>query len=347
MEQVSGRGEGHSHHGISCTVNRPHLCAAIEAVLARIYSQFPQDLSLIRERVQRFALVPHWARQDSLGRWVRSRRDPVGNAINPMIFATAGIVDLHEECSAEEAPFLAAHELGHACTRSDDFERRLRVPGPEDWEWTAELCAQYYAYKWGFEALADSSTRELIPSHYYISKPEGDGSVWVFWVTRRFFRHYVARGSVGADLFQSAVAFPRPYYRIAMHELLGLVTQKRWRRQGKRWPRFTTVVADDPGGLAPADLQSPEFFPSPIPSAAQQEVAGASAPSPDSRESRAERSGLTPRRSSRYSALVTFGAILVLLRLASPAGQEFLNKAGELLSSVMSRVASGVAALVR
>jgi len=40
-----------------------------------------------------------------------------------------------------------AHELGHACTTQEDFEKRKRII---DDEWASESCADYYAYRWGF-----------------------------------------------------------------------------------------------------------------------------------------------------------------------------------------------------
>lgn len=50
-----------------------------------------------------------------------------------------------------------AHELGHACTRTADIERRR---APTD-EWGSESAADWYAYRWGFgrEIARDRRTR--------------------------------------------------------------------------------------------------------------------------------------------------------------------------------------------
>jgi hypothetical protein len=44
---------------------------------------------------------------------------------------------------------MAAHGLGHACTRRDDFLKRA-THGAATGAWALELCADLYAYKWGF-----------------------------------------------------------------------------------------------------------------------------------------------------------------------------------------------------
>jgi hypothetical protein len=66
-----------------------------------------------------------------------------------------GIVELPEVGQVSESYLkaLAAEELGHACTRLVDIERRH---APYD-EWGSEAAADWYAYRWGFRSLMASS----------------------------------------------------------------------------------------------------------------------------------------------------------------------------------------------
>jgi hypothetical protein len=41
---------------------------------------------------------------------------------------------------------VVAHALGHVCTRKNDFFERDGL----DAEWASEVCADFYAYRWGF-----------------------------------------------------------------------------------------------------------------------------------------------------------------------------------------------------
>ncbi|MCC7542328.1 MAG: hypothetical protein IT379_39285 [Deltaproteobacteria bacterium] len=42
---------------------------------------------------------------------------------------------------------VVAHECGHAVTRESEFTKRDGISS----EWASELCADYHAFRWGFE----------------------------------------------------------------------------------------------------------------------------------------------------------------------------------------------------
>ncbi len=103
---------------------------------------------------------------------------------------TPGVIKLVEKIPIEDLPGVLAHELGHAATRSEDLERR----GPISDEWSSELAADWYAYKWGFgrQIARERKTRDWLhhgPCPGSTFKESYDGKIYHYRVTRNFVVH--------------------------------------------------------------------------------------------------------------------------------------------------------------
>src|SRR5262249_6396565 len=58
---------------------------------------------------------------------------------------------------------LIAHECGHVVTRARDFDARERRG---EAEWASEMCADMYAFRWGFEKqIREHATSRRIGHH--------------------------------------------------------------------------------------------------------------------------------------------------------------------------------------
>src|SRR5689334_2562443 len=126
----------HHHHEIPCAIATPRICRAIDLVLRRIADRAPADLERLRTRVSRFIDVP--ISEDTQG-------DEVAGA-----FTNHDFYDFDTPCEVYIAKGrrnylpVVAHELGHACTREDNFFERDGFDG----EWASEMAADFYAYLW-------------------------------------------------------------------------------------------------------------------------------------------------------------------------------------------------------
>lgn len=178
-------------YGIPCRVKSPKLRRVIHIVLRQIRSRAPKDFRRIRRRVCEFTsprqegikaqFVPLEAGQEHLGR---------------------GVIELSEAIKHPVA--IVAHELGHACVCEDDFYERIHGTEVEYFqladEWVNELCADYYAYKWGFGRHIGQHRRVrewrhhgLAPGKIFTTGPdfaglhsETDGLVRRYRITRNF-----------------------------------------------------------------------------------------------------------------------------------------------------------------
>lgn len=119
-----------SNH-IRCEIERPFK-TAILLVLHDIQDSHPQDYVRIVEKVKE---VKYTSDSDAAGgMWEPGR----------------GIVYLPARVPQDwidHYKAVTAHEFGHVCTTDQNLKRR-RCPVKE---WRSELCANYYAYKWGFK----------------------------------------------------------------------------------------------------------------------------------------------------------------------------------------------------
>jgi hypothetical protein len=164
-------------------------------VLRQIASRAPKDLARLRGRVRRFAPLPRSERRRRIpGRFFQHSHD----------FESPGVVQIDASNPALVA--LVAHELGHACTREEQFDRRTP---DNDEEWASEMCADYYAYKWGFgRAIAARRRRRELAHHGPTPRQEftleSGEDVARYRVTRRFYIHFVQSETKDGQVIETA-----------------------------------------------------------------------------------------------------------------------------------------------
>jgi hypothetical protein len=159
-------------YGIICSVKSPRLRRSIHTVLRRIRRRAPDDFKRIRQRVREFApsSVPYSVEVGGLP----YLKEVLHGEVKPHFMASAGfifplldspcVIELAE--STTQPTTTVAHELGHVCTRSLDltilcllwtrFNRQGRLIIGYN---VSELCADLYAYKWGFGRSLDLDRR--------------------------------------------------------------------------------------------------------------------------------------------------------------------------------------------
>lgn len=170
--------------GIPSSLGRGQLRGAVRAVLAQIESRDPTDLERIRRRVKEIRpLFGRWREEGTLGVWVADE-----GGIGNFDFTSTGVVglalDLHDPVA------VVAHEFGHVCTQEEDFLKREAAGS----EWASELCADYYAYKWGFGRIIARQRPRREFSHHgptpgqevTIEHSAGDRILYRYRVTRSF-----------------------------------------------------------------------------------------------------------------------------------------------------------------
>lgn len=153
--------------GIPCDLRSPKLRDAIQTVLAAVADGHPRDWARLRRRVLGFHPLDLTTAPGMLGKWVvdahegrayledeerrfQARvRSPVIDArhhVRGVVLIAPGAARL----SSTQLLGLVAHECGHVATREGDF--MAREAAFRDGEWASELCADRYAFHWGFEA---------------------------------------------------------------------------------------------------------------------------------------------------------------------------------------------------
>lgn len=195
--------------GIPCWVKSPVLRTAIQAVLRRIRQRAPKDFSRICSLVCRIRPLSSKAAVDGTVAEVKRLVPPslvrLKKKQNMSQADWDEIIRLQDEFEHPAVIYILedssdpistiAHELGHVCTREEDFRRRDEVAGG-DAEWASEMCADYYAYKWGFgREIARARRRRRLAHHgpaprtmVTLGYPGIQGSRTVtFRVTRNFY----------------------------------------------------------------------------------------------------------------------------------------------------------------
>lgn len=171
-------------YGIPCSLKSRRLRGAIRLVLGRIRRRAPEDFERIRARVMEFTvLLEPLEAHGFAGKWI-----PDGSWAE--LFTARGLIALTDRPGNLMA--IAAHEIGHACTRKEDAERRaVTLPGSR---WAIEMCADYYAYKWGFGrhmARARKAQDRLYhgpaPGETVLSEHEDEGLVYRYRASRGFY----------------------------------------------------------------------------------------------------------------------------------------------------------------
>jgi hypothetical protein len=125
--------------GIPCAVKSRTVRRAIRMVLAQIRERAPAHFERIRSRVVMFRALPRSKQgEGTVGEFVHPDKDS---------FNAPGKIEVAEDAdNVRHIVATVAHELGHACTSEKDFNRH----DSGDSEWASELCADHYAYRWGF-----------------------------------------------------------------------------------------------------------------------------------------------------------------------------------------------------
>ena len=137
--------------GIPCTLKQKVTRLRLRDVLRQIKEGHPKDFNRLRELV--WGVGPYVDDDEAcLGEWDSNCAQQYIDGSDPTTWAwqgwaeTPGVLRIRENQASERLVSTIAHELGHAATRDEDLERR---GGPSD-EWSSELAADWYAYRWGF-----------------------------------------------------------------------------------------------------------------------------------------------------------------------------------------------------
>ena len=150
--------------GIPCEISSPRVCKAIGRVLESI-SRSQRDWARVRRRVQAFRyFAPAVETAGTLGQWVVDREE--ARRLGPQSsrpetwarpeghFQATGWVSLSRRVARlpwEHLVATVAHECGHVATRESELLKRGGLRLSSDDEWISELCADWHAFRWGFE----------------------------------------------------------------------------------------------------------------------------------------------------------------------------------------------------
>jgi hypothetical protein len=155
-----------SIHGITCRLNDRGMRQAARQVLDQIKRRRPEDYARVVARVREIvSLTAEETEDGTQGKW---RRDPSPKtwglaqqaALGDWDEVGSGMVYLADPpAGADRAAILGlvAHEFGHVATKFFDLRRRQALTD----EWASELCADWYAYRWGYgrQIAADRKNR--------------------------------------------------------------------------------------------------------------------------------------------------------------------------------------------
>ena len=187
--------------GIQCDIRSRSVRGAIETVLAAIQRN-RRDWARIRRRVRRFAYLNPSEEDDStLGKWQVDERE--ASRLGPQSgkpytwgrqegsYSAPGdifISRLARHLNQDLLVGLVAHECGHAATREAEFTKR----NIGDQEWASELCADYHAFRWGFENQIRQLARSRRIGHHCVLPGEtivvgGTGGECLSWKVDRWF----------------------------------------------------------------------------------------------------------------------------------------------------------------
>jgi len=169
--------------GIRCEIEDESIQEIIKRVLNQIKSRAPEDYQRLCKRVRAF-------------KWFSSQEEQEKEGILGRSFGwyeEGGEIKLAKrvaELPESRQIAVVAHELGHAATTMMDFCKRDVL----DEGWTSEICADYYAYKWGFGRQIRAHQRcrvfdhnPLLPGD--IVEIEGIGR---FTLTRAFYIKFLS-----------------------------------------------------------------------------------------------------------------------------------------------------------
>lgn len=154
--------------GIPCDITNRSIRKAVHTVFGAI-SKKQRDWGRLRRRLKAIKYLDKkddhglvaglWKVDKEAGRkWSANRTKRwesglgfPGNQPEYWEHAVPGVIEVSRRCSQwshQRLVALFAHECGHCVTRERDVERMDGCPYDE---WTSELCADRYAFRWGFE----------------------------------------------------------------------------------------------------------------------------------------------------------------------------------------------------
>lgn len=146
-------------YGIPVRVENVRIRNVIRRVLRAIASR-PRDWARIRRRIRAFEYFTTSEEPGTLGQWVVDVEQ--ARKLNPQsgrpstwgrpegMWQAGGWIKLSRQVARMGWVHLVAtiaHECGHVATRASEFEKRDGV----DSEWASEMCADWHAFRWGFE----------------------------------------------------------------------------------------------------------------------------------------------------------------------------------------------------
>ncbi len=178
-------------HGVPCNLKSWQVRHAIEKVLNRLKKKFPKDYKRIRSRVEYFSALSKLEMRDGTeGHWKARDVDEKTFWQNSAFYFdpdnNPGEV-LLKDAVHKNAIANVAHELGHVCTREKDRQRRRNLFNSE---WISEMCADYYAYKWGFGRQIERGRKTRDFRHH----GPGPGDVVAgYRVTKNFFLRVLSK----------------------------------------------------------------------------------------------------------------------------------------------------------
>lgn len=182
-------------YGIRHHLRTERMREAVRSVLGQIRKRSSRDFDRCRDLVR--DIRPHSAvefqQEGVVGKWEPYQEDED----DPQTWVSMsgeqrGVLWLFEGQTDCSPLATVAHELGHACTRYRDLQRRRGGPGCylTD-EWASELAADWYAYKWGFGRLIAKARKERDWMHHGVGPGQTyseviDGKEYHYRITRNF-----------------------------------------------------------------------------------------------------------------------------------------------------------------
>ena len=154
-------------YGFRCSIDDPKLLRGLRIVFKQIRQRYPADYRRIRRRL----LAIRWmARKKSNagidGQVIREKQGLERYSDPRCLILIARALSDEPEFKIRA---VVAHELGHVATRLIDEERRQAFSD----EWSRELAADWYVYRWGFGKDMARLRKHRDPEHPFLNATPG------------------------------------------------------------------------------------------------------------------------------------------------------------------------------
>lgn len=171
-------------HQIPCDFEEQTYLDAIQTTLDIIKTKRLKDYLRIIKLVKSIGPIKNEF-DGTLGEW----KSPWGPE-------TSGHIILARNLSGDELIAVIAHEFGHVATTFEDLILR-KCPCAD--EWTSEVCADWYVYKWGFGRKLAKLRKSLDKMHHgpqpgYLLEYtiDEEGKKWArYQLTRNFLWKFI------------------------------------------------------------------------------------------------------------------------------------------------------------